>query len=65
MLLSNILNYIFQIYVKAGILSIFLLHLSQRRFLSLALLLLFEIVLEKCKTIINKIIIWIDVNNTK
>ena len=43
----------------------YLLHLSQRCFLSFARLLLFREVLKKCKIIINKIITWIDVNNTK
>ena len=47
-----------------GIVS-YLLHLSQRCFLLFARLLLFREVLKKCNIIINKIITWIDVNNTK
>ena len=44
----------------------YLLHLSQRCFLSFARLLLFREVLKKCNIIIiNKIITWIEVNNTK
>ena len=44
----------------------YLLHLSQRCFLSFARLLLFREVLKKCNIIIiNKIITWMDVNNTK